>query len=243
MNKEKQFVITDGASDISNKQFVIDLGGSAVYPDGIDVKFLKEFYDFINKKIKAGYKFVIIVGGGKLCRRFQEAAGEVANVDDEDKDWIGIHSTRLNAHLLRTIFRDVAHPVLFKKRHRVSGFDGHSVIVGAGWEPGWSTDYVSVQIAADLEINDIIILGKPDYVYTDDFTKNNDAKPIERLSWDDYLKLIPNEWTPGMSAPVDPIASKLAKEKGIKVIVAKAHDLENVENILEGRKFKGTTLE
>jgi len=227
----------------NEKQFVIDLGGSAVYPDGIDVEFLKKFYNFIKKKIDLGYKFVIVIGGGKLCRQFQHAAAEVADVNNEDKDWIGIHSTRLNAHLLRTIFRDMAHPVLFKKRHRVTGFDGHSVIIGAGWEPGCSTDYVSVQIAADLGIDDIIILGKPDYVYTDDFVKNGDAKPIEKISWDDYLKLIPNEWTPGMSTPVDPVASKLAKEKKVKVIVANAHDLENVENILEGKEFKGTVLQ
>jgi uridylate kinase len=163
-------------------------------------------------------------------------------VDNEDKDWIGIHSTRLNAHLLRTIFRDLAHPVLFKKRHRIKGFDNYSVIIGAGWEPGWSTDYVSVQIAVDLGINNVIILGKPDYVYTDDFVKNGDAKPIENISWQDYMKLIPEEWTPGMSAPVDPVASRLAKKEKVRVIVASAHDLENVEKILEGKKFRGTTL-
>ena len=55
---------------------------------------------------------MLVVGGGALARQFQDAAGIVTKVNDEDKDWIGIHSTRLNAHLLRTIFRDVADPVI-----------------------------------------------------------------------------------------------------------------------------------
>ena len=29
---------------------------------------------------------------------------------NEDLDWLGIHVTRLNAHLLRTVFQDIAHP-------------------------------------------------------------------------------------------------------------------------------------
>jgi uridylate kinase len=226
------------------KQFVIDLGGSAVYPKGgVDTAFLKQFYNFIRKKISAGYKFVIVVGGGQVARDYQEAAGEMMHINDEDKDWIGIHATRLNAHLLRTIFWDDANPVVFKERFKIKEFGKHSLIIGAGWEPGWSTDYVSVQIAADLGVDEVIILGKPDYVYTDDFTKNGNAKPIEKISWADYMKLIPNKWTPGMSVPVDPVAAKLAEKEKVKVIVANAHDLENVGNILEGKEFKGTILE
>jgi uridylate kinase len=229
--------------NIEEKLFVIALGGSAVYPGKIDVEFLKKFRDFIFKKINAGYKFAIIIGGGKLCRQFQSAAAEIANLANEDKDWIGIHSTRLNAHLLRTIFREVAHPVLFKKRFRIKDFDGYSVIIGAGWEPGWSTDYIAIQIAIDLGIRNILILGKPDYVYTADFEKDPNARPFDKISWVDYMKLIPAEWNPGMSSPVDPVAARLAAKEKLKVIVANAKDLENVENILEDKEFKGTILE
>ena len=225
------------------KQFVVALGGSAVYPNKIDIEFLKKFRVFILKKVNNGYKFVIIIGGGKLCREFQLAASEVANVANEDKDWIGIHSTRLNAHLLRTIFREIAHPVLFEERFKIKNFDSHSVIIGAGWKPGWSTDYVAVQIAADLKINEVLILGKPDYVYTADFEKDSSACPLKKILWQDYMKLIPGEWDPGMSAPVDPVAARLAGKEKLKVVVAGAKNLENVGKILEGNKFKGTVLE
>jgi len=227
----------------NKKQFVIALGGSAVYPDKIDIEFLKKFRDFIFEKINAGYKFAIIIGGGKLCRQFQLAAAEVANVAEEDKDWIGIHSTRLNAHLLRTIFREAAHPVLFKERFKIKDFGGYSVIIGTGWKPGNSSDFVAIQIAVDLGINNVLILGKPDYVYTADFEKDSNARPLEKISWQDYMELIPAEWNPGMSSPVDPVAARLAEKEKLKVIVANAKDLENVGKILEGKEFKGTILE
>ena len=223
------------------KKFVIALGGSIAFPETIDVVYLKKFFHFIKKELGKGNKFIIVCGGGHTCRKYQVAASKITKLLDEDKDWIGIHSTRLNAHFLRTLFRKEAHPALLKKRFRIKTFGEHSVIIGSGWQPGWSTDFVTVQSAADFNIEKVIILGKPDYVYTSDFEKDKNAKPIYKISWSDYLKLIPAKWTPGMHAPVDPIAAKLAKTQKIEVIVT-GKDLKNLKNILDGKKFKGTIL-
>ncbi len=224
------------------KDFVIALGGSSLHPDHIDVEYLKRFFDFIKARIGLGERFVIVVGGGALARKFQKAAGEIVAVADEDKDWLGIHATRLNAHLLRTVFCKEAHPVIMDSRGKLKDFDGRSLIVAAGWRPGWSTDFVAVQIALDFELKRAIILGKPDYVYDKDHQKFSNAKPIKEISWDDYSKLIPRDWSPGIHAPVDPVAAKLARDENLEVIVASGADLENVKNILEGRKFRGTTI-
>jgi uridylate kinase len=85
-------------------------------------------------------------------------------------------------------------------------------------------------------------LGKPDYVYTANPDKVKNAKPIEKMSFKDYFKLIPKKWSPGLHAPVDPIAAKLAMKKKIKIIVASGKDLKNFEKILKREKFKGTTI-
>ncbi len=223
-------------------KFVIALGGSVAFPRGIDIDFLKDFHSFIKKEIKKGNQFIIVVGGGHITREYQQGVAQITKVNDEDKDWIGIHATRLNAHFLRTMFRQESHSVVFDSRFKLKGFDGHAVIIGSGWRPGNSTDFVAVQIAADLAINRVIILGKPDYVYTSDFEKDNTAKPIEEITWADYLKLIPKTWEPGLHAPVDPVAARLAKKEGIRVIVAKGKDLRNLGNILGNKRFKGTIL-
>ena len=94
----------------SIKTIVISLGGSIIVPGKIQVDFLKQFKEFILKFIKKDYRFIIVAGGGKICREYQDAAGKISSLNNEDKDWLGIHTTRLNAHLLRTIFKKEAYP-------------------------------------------------------------------------------------------------------------------------------------
>ena len=224
------------------KKFVIALGGSVAFPEKIDTIFLRKLYSFIKKETKKNRKFVIICGGGHITRKYQKAAVKIIRVPDRDKDWIGIHSTRLNAHFLRTIFRKESDPVVFDDRFKLRDFNKRSVIIGSGWRPGWSTDYVAVQIAADFKIKEVIILGKPDYVYTADFEKDKKARPIKNISWKDYLKIIPKEWSPGLHSPVDPVAARLAKKEKIKVIVADGKKLDNLKKILDSQKFEGTVI-
>ncbi len=225
------------------KDFVIALGGSIVAPKDINTDFLKKFYSFIKKEIKKGNRFIIVIGGGKITRIYQKAASEITNVDNKDNDWIGIHATRLNAHLVRTLFKKEAHPVVFDDRFKVKEFKDYPIIIGAGWKPGWSTDFVSCQIACDFKIKEVIILGKPDHVYTADFEKDKNAKPIKKISWQDYLKLVPKKWSPGLSSPVDPVAACLARKENLKVVVAEGKNLDNLQQILNGNDFKGTTIE
>lgn len=224
------------------KDHIVALGGSIVCPDKINTEYLKSLHRFVLDEISGGKRFVFVVGGGSPARNFQKAAAEVVDVPDEDKDWLGVHATRLNAHLLRTIFRDVAHPVVFDTRGKLKDFEGHSVIIGAGWRPGWSTDYVTTQIAVDFKNPQVVILGKPDHVYDKDNVLYPDAKPFTEMSWEEYMKLVPKEWSPGIHAPVDPIAAKLAQEEKLRVIVAGGQNLENIKNIFDGKDFVGTTI-
>jgi len=225
-----------------NLKFVVSFGGSVICPKEIDFKLLKKFYFFIEKQIKRGFRFIIVAGGGFPARAYQKAISKIKKVSNKDKDWLGIEATKLNALLLKTIFKKYAHPILFDKRLKIKNFGKYPVIIASGWKPGWSTDFVTVQIALDFKINQAILLGKPDYVYTANPDEVKNAKPIEKMSFKDYFKLIPQKWTPGLHAPVDPIAAKLAMEKKIKVIVAGGKDLKNFEKILKGEKFKGTIL-
>ena len=95
--------------------YIISLGGSLIAPKtGIDWKFLKKFRELIIKQIKTEKKFVIIAGGGHMAREYIEAASKATNLTNDDKDWLGIHTTRLNAHLIKTIFRQYAHPRINK---------------------------------------------------------------------------------------------------------------------------------
>lgn len=224
------------------KTIVISLGGSIVYPDQIDISFLKRFNLFVRKFPRHKHKFVVVVGGGRPARIFQDAAHKIARITDEDKDWIGIHATRLNAHLLRTIFRDLADPIIFDIRRKINKL-AYPVTIGSGWRPGWSTDYVSAQIAADFKIKEFVNAGKPSHVYEKDPKKFPEAKKIENLTWKEYRKLVPAKWIPGFSSPVDPIAAKLCEREKMKAIIINGKNLRNFDNLLHGRNFQGTIIE
>jgi uridylate kinase len=224
-----------------SKTVVVALGGSIVYPDGIDVRFLKDFKKFLTPFLKRGMKFVLVIGGGKLSRNFQEAAERVSRVTDEDKDWIGIHATRLNAHLLRTIFRDVADPVVIDIRGKLKKLRA-PITIASGWRPGWSTDYVAMRIAADFGVGEAIIAGKPAHVYSKDNTKYADAVPFHELTWREYRKLIPAKWMPGLHAPVDPVGAALGAREDVKAIIIDGRNLPNFRALLNGKEFKGTII-
>jgi uridylate kinase len=223
------------------KTLVVALGGSIIYPDSIDSKFIKDFKKFVEKFTKQGHRFVLVLGGGKIARTYQVAAHEVGPITDEDKDWLGIHATRLNAHLIRTIFRKIAHPVVIDQRHKLKKAK-HPVTVGGGWHPGWSTDYVATVLAFDFGAAEVIVAGSPAYVYDKDPRKYKNAKPLPQLSWREYRKLIPSKWKPGSHAPVDPVAARFGEEKKVKAIIINGKDLRNFEALLKGKEFKGTII-
>jgi len=225
-----------------NKKFIIALGGSVICPKKIDSNYLRRFFQFIKKEIKKGHKFIIVAGGGYTARNYRAVSLGINRVSKEDRDWLGVYATKLNSRLLRAIFKKEAHPAIFDERFKIKNFGRYPIIIGSGWQPGSSTDYVAVRIANDFKIRRIIILGRPDYVYTSDFEKDKKAKPIKEITWRNYLKLIPFSWSPGLSLPIDPIAARLAKKENMEVIVANGKDLNNLKMILDGREFKGTLV-
>jgi uridylate kinase len=221
---------------------VVSVGGSLIVPDEIDTTFLTSFRELILKKIGDDLSFFIITGGGRTARRYQDAAHAVrGDLDREDLDWLGIHSTRLNAHLMRSLFSEQAQARIVKNPTRRVA-DRSQVIIGAGWKPGWSTDYCAVLAAKKLGAKKLVNLSNIDYVYTKDPKKFTDAVKIETSTWADFRKLIPDHWDPGLSSPFDPIAAKEAELLGLEVAVINGKKLGEFENYLSGKPFAGTII-
>lgn len=204
--------------------------------------FLAGFKKLIEKHVRRGARFVIIVGGGSTCRQYQQAARDVGTVLSDDLDWLGIHATRLNGHLLRTIFRRLAHPVMIKDPTRPLGRWHEPVLIAAGWKPGWSTDYVAMRLAKRLKAETVINLTNVDYVYDKDPRAHADAKPIREIDWPAFRKMVGDAWDPGMHVPFDPIASRLAQQAKKRVVMINGRNLENLDRFLSGKTFTGTVV-
>jgi uridylate kinase len=229
---------------MNKKTIIISLGGSLIVPDEIDWKFVRKFKEVIEKNIAKGYRFIIITGGGKTARKYIDAGVKVGGVDNEDKDWLGIHSTRLNAHFIRTIFKKYAHPVINTNPYDLEGFlkAKESILVAAGYRPGNSTDYISILLARHFEVKKVANLSNIDYVCDKDPKKHKDAKKIKEINWHDFQKIVGDTWDPGANVPFDPIASKMAAKEGIEVVILNGKKISNLEKYLDGEKFVGTII-
>ena len=208
---------------------------------GLDVKFLKQFRRLILAGVKAGHKFYIITGGGMTWRNYIKASSAVTMVSAEDNDWLGIHATRLNAHLLRTILAEVAHPEIITNPLKKLKTE-RPVVIAAGYKPGWSTDYVAVLLAREYKIKTVINLSNIDYVYDKDPKKFKGAVSIKETNWSAFRKIVGNKWSPGLNAPFDPVASKLAQELGLRVIILNGQKISNLNRCLAGQNCIGTKI-
>lgn len=209
-------------------------------PDTIDTKFLKEFKAFILKRTKKGDQFVIVAGGGSVAREYLKAMKVAGAPNPIDLDWLGIHITRVNAQLLHSVLRSVAYHKLIKNPNQAIPKNAKVVLAG-GWKPGRSTDNIATLLARNVGAKEVINVSNIKYVYDKDPRKHKNAKPIKEMSWRDFRKLVGNKWDPGLHVPFDPIASKVAQKENMKVYIV-GKNLKNIENLISGKKFIGTTL-
>lgn len=224
------------------KTIVISLGGSIIIPDQIDVDFLKEFKELILSHVEKGKKFLIITGGGKLCRNYNEAASKIfPEVSNTELDWLGIASLKLNAELLRVVFGEYAGEKVISNLSTDFPFE-KSITIGSAYEPGHSTDWDAVLGAKKIGAKKLINLSNVDHVYDSDPKKNPNAVKIEKMSWAEYRKIIPAEWKAGLNSPFDPTAAKFAEEAGIEVIIMNGKPIDNLAKCLNGEKFEGTII-
>lgn len=231
------------AQHMAQKQetFILSLGGSLIYPSGIDVPYLKRFRELILKLVASGKRFGIVCGGGAICRTYIQKANEVVQLKPIQNDIVGIATTRVNAQLVREIFGDAAHEnVIIDYSKKIS--TSNAIVIGAGWLPGCSTDKDTVLLAEKYGAQTVVNLTNVDYVYDKDPRKYTDARPLHTLTWKQFKNLVGGEWKAGMNLPFDPVASQLAMEKKLRVVILNGKNLENLTAFLEGKKFVGTII-
>jgi uridylate kinase len=224
---------------------VISLGGSIVAPDSVDGQFLKQFSAVIPALIEADNErcFISVVGGGGPARAWQNAYREVCGdtVRDEEADWIGVMATRLNAQLVKAVMAEWCCQEVVTDPTRAEPLKGKA-LVAAGWKPGFSSDNDAVLLAERFNAEMVINLSNIEKVYTADPKKDPSARPLDRISWEDFRAMVGDEWVPGKNVPFDPVASRHAHKIGLKVICAAGRDLENLRKIICGGDFIGTTI-
>ncbi len=227
---------------MDSKTKIISVGGSIIIPKtGFNIPFLKKFKKLILDEVKKGNKFILVIGGGSVCRQYQDAIKKVTPLNNTDLDWLGIHTTVFNAQFVKFMFKDhVYGEVISDPTKKVK--TNKPIIIASGWKPGCSTDKDAVLLAKTYNASEVINLSNIEYAYDKDPSKYKNAVKIESIDWSGFRKIVGNKWNPGANAPFDPIASREAQKLGLSVAILRGTDLKQVKNVLAGKKFKGTVI-
>jgi uridylate kinase len=208
---------------------------------GIDTDFLQAFKKAITERIPQR-TFYIITGGGSTARTYQNALDEVTDPSDEGLDWMGIHATRLNGHLLRLVFSDIAHDKLALTPETAKQSEASVVVGAAGGTPGRSTDYASLAIAQAVGADHVIELSDISHIYSADPDTDPDASTFETLGWAQYREMIPDSWQPGLHVPFDPVSAEYAQSHDIEVAIMNGESIQNFTNYLNNNELVGTRI-
>lgn len=237
--------------------WVFSLGGSLVAPkdcdDLVDGEFLQSFYALVQRRIAGDERFIIIVGGGCPARTYQNAYTRVRSLFSENNtqrdetmyhdalDRIGIAATHLNAALVREIFSEHAESSIVTNPEADDIVFVKSILIGAGWKPGFSTDLDAVLLAKRFGAKTIVNISNIAQIYTADPACNPKAKPLRSIRWDEMMHMVGTQWKPGMNVPFDPVACKEARDAVLEVISV-GSSLDNVEAVLDGKNYVGTRI-
>lgn len=229
------------------KPIVISLGGSFIAPKeeygtAPHINILKTYSGWFQAWSKKRL-VIVVVGGGYTARSWMQIAKKVdPNISAVDLDWIGIEASRLNARVLQIVCDKSkgARSIITDPRTVIQKKTG--MVFGAGWKPGRSTDYDAVMLAVKNGVDTVYNLTNTIGVYDKDPKKYRSAKLLTDVTWQQMQKITGDTWTPGLSMPFDPIASKLAAKHHVTVKIVNGWNLYNIEKAISGDKFDGTIV-
>jgi uridylate kinase len=228
---------------MNTKFLIVSLGGSLMIKDDkINTEFLQKFVKLVKELVKSGQRLIIITGGGSTARKYAQGAKSLnPKISINQLDWLGIHSTRLNAYLLQSLLPGLSDPKIILD-HTKKIASRYPVIIGGGYKPGWSSDYAMMLAAKAWGVKKVVNISNIDFVYNKDPRKNLDAVPLHNIDWDYMQRLVGTKWVPGLNLPFDPIAVKLGKKLKMEVGIVNGNNISNLKKCLQNKPFTGTVI-
>ena len=224
------------------KVIVISLGGSLIIPSDIDSKFLNEFKKIILKNTKK-FRFVIVCGWGSIARKYIESLKKTG-ADEKLQSLSGISATRMNARFMSYFFRINPEKGIPHSMKSVSEKLKKEDVVFCGaleYKPSQTSDSTAAEIAFCLKTEFINLTNVPG-LYDKNPLEYKDAKFMHEISWKEFDKMANSiKFRPGQHFALDQNASKIIMKNRIKTYIL-GKELKNLDNLLNGKKFNGTTI-
>ncbi|MEK6836767.1 MAG: hypothetical protein AABX94_03810, partial [Nanoarchaeota archaeon] len=156
----------------------------------------------------------------------------------------GIQVTRMNAKIMTQIFGKIANKEIPLEMKHVKSMLQKNDVVFCGalrYAPNQTSDSTAAKLAQYLKLR-FINLTNVDGLYTSNPTKHKDAKFIEKISWAEFEKCaLEIKYKPGQHFVLDQKAATVIKKHKITTYIL-GKNLNNLKNMLNNKKFKGTTI-
>ena len=224
------------------KTMVLSLGGSLIIPDKINYPLLEKLKIILRKNYK-NYKFAIVCGGGAIARAYISAMKKERKSNYEISQ-AGIRATRMNALFMAHFFGKEANSTLPRNMQEVKNQLKKNNVVFCGalrWVPNSTSDSTTAKLASFLK-TDFINLTNVSGLYTSNPLTNKNAKFISHENWKRFEKrALKIPFKAGEHFVLDQRASTIIRKHKIKTYII-GKDLRNLESILKGKKFTGTTI-
>lgn len=223
---------------------VLSLGGSLIIPDEIDTKFLEDFKKTINKN-KPKYKFIIVCGGGSIARKYITALKEF-NCPEKVLNLIGMESTRMNAQLVASVFHKEPLEIIAKeeeagKIRKILNKGDYAFVEAGKYHPKKTSDSGSALTAKRFKTNFINLTDVPG-LYDKNPKKHRNARLIPRITWKGLYEMAgQSKFQPGQHFVIDQTASGIIMKNRITTYIL-GKDLQQLDNLLNGKKFIGTIV-
>ena len=225
--------------------FVVSIGGSLFFAQdnlSIDLPAVQRLASMVHTLSLQGYKFALVVGGGKAARSYIDA-GKQLGASQFALDEIGILLTRANAQLFIQALPNACSHVLTDLKEAKTVLDKKQIPVFGGLLPGFTTDTVAALLAEKLG-GTFVNLSNVDGVYSSDPKTNKKAKLFREVSFEQLFEIVASlEIEAGFHGIVDVPAAIILKRSRIPSIFVNGNNLENVESAIQGKPFNGTIVQ
>jgi uridylate kinase len=218
---------------------VVSIGGSVVLSDDSTSEYLRRLTGLL-KKMSAQSMLYVIVGGGKIARRYISLGRELG-FDEDTLDVIGIDVTRVNAriisHLLGISNKEIPHTTREALKLKLP------IVVMGGTDPGHSTDLVGAELAEKTHAVRFVNATNVDGIYDKDPNKYPDAKQLKEVRIDALIAQYGTTWgAAGKHIFMDEPALEIIRRARVPTFVVNGKRLDQLEKALLGIPFDGTTI-
>jgi uridylate kinase len=228
---------------MKKKVIVLSLGGSLIVPNGVNIKYLKEFKKVILKNSRK-YKFVVVCGGGSVARKYISALRD-SKINEHLQSLSGISATRMNARFMNYFFKinpehGIPHTLKVLKKY----IKKHGIVFCGALEykPNQTSDSTAAGIAKYFKTK-FINLTNVKGLYDKNPAKYKEAKFIPEISWKDFNKMAnKSKFQPGQHFVLDQTASGIILKNKIPTYII-GEDMKQLDNLLHNKEFKGTRIE